>query len=108
MDPGDLFSQKLNGPFPLSPPSSGVVLSSLGAAEDFTVMLRSRALTIPLVTVLASPSGAPIAMVTSPTLSWLESAKAAGWKVASLLILITARSVIGSVPTSFALYRWPS
>src|SRR5476651_1298279 len=69
--------QKLNGLLPelpelpeLSPP--------LGAAAEATVMLRLSALMMPFVTVPESPSGAPMAMAMSPTLSLLESANWAG------------------------------
>ena len=44
-------------------------------------MLRFSALTMPLVTVLDRPSGAPMATAVSPTLSLLESANCSGWKV---------------------------
>ena len=65
-------------------------------------MLRPMALMIPAVTVEVSPSGLPIASAHSPTctLSELPSA-AAERSLAS--ILMTARSVDGSVPISFAL-----
>ena len=63
-------------------------------------MLRLSELTMPSVTVLASPRGEPMATAVSPTFNLLESANSAGWKVASpLSILMTARSDIGSVPT---------
>ena len=75
---------------------------SLGAADDATVMLRLSELMIPFVTVFDRPRGAPIATAVSPTFSLLESAKLAGWKLATPSTLMTARSEIGSVPTTVA------
>ncbi len=66
-------------------------------------MLRLRAQTMPVVTVPDRPSGAPIAMAVSPTFSLLESANVAGVMPLASVSLMTARSLIGSVPTIFAL-----
>ena len=65
-------------------------------------MLRSSALTMPVVTVFGRSSGAPIATVVSPTLRSLEFAKVAGVSPEAPVSLITARSFSGSVPTTFA------
>ena len=54
--------------------SSGVV----GAADEATSIERFSALTMPLVTVPARPSGAPMAIAVSPTLSSSESANSSG------------------------------
>ncbi len=70
-------------------------------------MLRLRALTMPSVTVPASPSGAPIAIARSPTFRSSEFANSAGCRpVASTLM--TARSETGSVPTTVAASSRPS
>ncbi len=92
--------QKSKGP-PLEPfPPSFESPPSVGAL-DVTWMLRLRVETMPSVTVFDSPSGAPIATAVSPTLRSPESANVIGFmSVAS--ILMTARSTVGSVPTSFA------
>ena len=107
--PGMSKFQKSNGP---CPPSSGGVESSdsvsSGSADDATVMLRLSALTMPLDTVPARPSGAPIAMAASPTLSFDESAKVAASSPLASVSLMTARSAIGSMPTTVALYSRPS
>ena len=107
--PGMSKFQKSNGP---SPPSSGGVESSdcdsSGSADEATVMLRLSALTMPLDTVPARPSGAPIATAVSPTLSFDESAKVAASSPLASVSLITARSAIGSMPTTVALYSRPS
>ena len=67
------------------------------------VMVRPRALTMPLVTVLASPKGSPIATTSSPTCTPLESAKPADAATrASASMWITATSVVGSLPTRVA------
>ena len=73
-----------------------------GAADEATLMLRFRALTMPSVTVPARPSGAPIATAVSPTFSLLESAKVIGVSPDAPSSLMTARSVVGSVPTIVA------
>src|SRR5215468_2494570 len=73
--------------------SSAVVLSSPG-----TWMVRSRALTMPAVTVSDRPSGAPITTTGWPTTadadepSWITLSWCEGWT------LMTARSVSGSLP----------
>src|SRR3712207_7954608 len=48
---------------------------SSGTSDDDTVMLRLSALTIPLLTLFASPRGAPTTTVVSPTLRSSESAQ---------------------------------
>ncbi len=78
--------------------SSGVV----GAAEEATSIERFSALMMPLVTVPARPSGAPIAIAVSPTLSLSESANSSGVRPEASVSLMTARSLSGSVPTSSA------
>jgi hypothetical protein len=55
-------------------------------------MERLSALTMPVVTVLASPRGAPTAIVESPTLSSLESANSTGVRPSASTSLMTARS----------------
>jgi hypothetical protein len=98
--------QKSNGPvsplpsslLPSSPLPSCSDVSS-GTADDAIWMLRFNALTMPSVTVLARPSGAPIATTWSPTLSSPESANSMGVRPDASSSLITARSTIGSTPT---------
>ena len=63
---------------------------------------RLSALTMPSVTVPERPSGAPMATVVSPTLSLLEFAQVIGVMPEAPSSLITARSVVGSVPTILA------
>ncbi|CAB4560470.1 unannotated protein [freshwater metagenome] len=65
-------------------------------------MVLFSAETIPSVTVLAKPSGAPIATTRSPTFTFEESANAIGVNEIGASTLITAKSLIGSVPTIFA------
>jgi hypothetical protein len=80
-----------------------LIVNSLGARIS-----RWSALTIPLVTVSSSPNGLPIAIAASPTWTRLESETVSGWSTESgASTLITARSVDGSVPTTFALYVSP-
>ena len=69
---------------------------------------RSRAEMIPVVTVPPrDPSGLPMAIAADPTFRSLELPKVAGWRFCAST-LMTARSVEGSVPTSFASYSVPS
>ena len=63
---------------------------------------RSRALTMPVVTVPARPSGLPTAMTGEPTLTASESPRVAGVSLSAPFIAMTARSVEGSVPTTVA------
>ena len=64
---------------------------------------RCRALTMPAVTVRSSPNGFPIATTGSPTWTLSESASESGVSAfASTFTLSRARSVDGSVPTTFA------
>jgi hypothetical protein len=63
--------------------------------------LRPTAETMPSVTLERSPSGLPIASVRSPTSTWAELAKVAGRGRAPVM-RITARSVLGSLPTRVA------
>ena len=70
---------------------------------------RFSALTTPVVVVLDRPSGFPIAITGSPTLTCEESAKVAGTRSrGGCWTARTARSVEGSVPTIVALYVRPS
>ena len=70
---------------------------------------RSTAETMPVVTVLARPSGLPTAMTGSPTTTFEESPSAAALRSSGAsLSLITARSVVGSVPTIVASKMRPS
>ena len=88
----------------------GLGLDSLGvsgAAEDATAIVRLSVETMPSVTVPLRPSGEPIAIAVSPTLSLLESPKSAGMRPLGST-LITARSDSGSVPTRLALRTEPS
>ena len=55
-------------------------------------MLRFSALTMPVVTEFARPSGAPSATAVSPTLSFDESANSIGVRPSASVSLITARS----------------
>ena len=64
---------------------------------------RLSAETIPLVTVLAKPSGEPIARTGSPTLSLDESHKVMAGRF-PICTLSTARSYPGSRPTIVAEY----
>ena len=80
-------------------PSSGVCRPGVvcaspasGAADDAIWIERFSALTMPVVTVLDRPSGAPTAMVWSPTLSSDESANSTGVRPSASTSLITARS----------------
>ena len=80
-----------------------------GSLSPWVVTGRLRALTIPVVTVLASPSGLPTAMTGSPTETAAESAIAMGARfVGGFLRVRTARSVEGSVPAIVASYVRPS
>jgi hypothetical protein len=64
---------------------------------------RCSELMIPLVIVPSRPKGLPIATTGAPTTSVDESATVSGWSCAAgASILITARSVDGSVPTTVA------
>ncbi len=107
--PGTSNCQKLNGLSGLVPwpPLSPELLSS-GTAEEAIWILRLSELMMPSVTVPVSPSGAPIAMAVSPTLSLDESLNSAGTRLVTPSALMTARSAIGSVPMIFALNRRPS
>jgi hypothetical protein len=96
---------KLNGPVP---PSLSSSVPSSGTADDAIWMLRSSALTIPSVTVFDRPSGAPIATTRSPTSSASTSPKSIGVRPLASTSLMTARSTIGSVPTTSALKMRPS
>ena len=58
-------------------------------------------------TVPPSPKGFPIATTQSPTLALSESAKVTAFKLSLVLILITAISLVGSVPKTFASYSLP-
>ena len=76
----------------------------LGCPPGSVVTGRFSALTMPVVTVPARPSGLPTAMTGSPTLSASESPSAIGREVARRRScrVMTARSVEGSVPTTVA------
>ena len=64
---------------------------------------RLRALTMPVVTVPARPSGLPTAMTGSPTAIVSESPMATGVRsLGAFLTGMTARSVEGSVPRTSA------
>ncbi len=97
---------ELEGTLTLLPSPSGVWSSCCvpesGAAEDAIWIERFSALTMPVVTVFDSPSGAPIAIVWSPTLRAEESANSTGVRSSASVSLITARSYVGSVPTTSA------
>ena len=90
---------KLNGFCELPPPLPSL---DFGTAEEAMLIDRLRALTMPSVTVPDRPSGAPMATVVSPTLSLLESPHVIGVIPLAPSSLMTARSVIGSVPTILA------
>ena len=67
------------------------------------VIWRCSALTIPVVTVCSSPNGLPIAITPSPTSTAEESASSSGFSAdAGASTSITAMSVDGSLPTTFA------
>ena len=69
---------------------------------------RWRALTMPVVTVCSRPNGLPIAMTPSPTSSCEESASSSGSSTeAGASTSMTATSVDGSLPTTFASYVLP-
>ena len=95
--------QKSNGPSPPFWSSSGASAFSSGTAADATWMLRSSALTIPSVRVLAWRSGAPMAITRSPTLRSSESPHSIGVSPSGSSTLSTARSTMGSSPTISAL-----
>ena len=93
------------------PPSPSLWESSapsFGAADEATLMVRFSVETIPSVTVPVRPSGDPMAMAVSPTLSLPESPSVAGVSPEGLSTLMTARSLRGSVPTIFAVSTLPS
>ncbi len=69
---------------------------------------RCRALTMPCVTVLRSPSGAPAASTSSPTRTLSESPSRATDRLSTLSTFSTARSVLGSRPTRLAGTSLPS
>ena len=71
-------------------------------------MSRSRAETMPAVTVPPRPNGLPIAITQSPTRSLSESPNFTAVSGLSGLTFSTARSVFVSVPTSSALSLVPS
>src|SRR5919202_3760640 len=72
-------------------------------------IVRSSALTMPVVTVSSRPNGLPIATTPSPTSTVLESANVSGCSAErGASTLMTATSVDGSVPTTFALAVLPS
>ena len=73
------------------------VFSSESVTSLFTALI------IPPVTELCIPSGFPIAIANSPTLTLSESPSSAAVSP-SFSILITAKSVCSSVPTTFASY----
>ena len=62
---------------------------------------------IPAVTVPPNPKGFPIAITQSPTLALSESANITAFKLSLVLILITAISLVGSVPKTLASYSLP-
>src|SRR6478736_292691 len=69
------------------------------------VISRLSALTMPVVTVPSRPNGLPIATTPSPTERLVESASVSGFSFeAGALTRTTARSVLGSVPTTVPLY----
>jgi len=73
------------------------------------LIVRSSALTIPIVTVSGSPNGAPIATTPSPTCAFDESPRASGCSsLAGASTFSTARSVEGSSATTVAGYVEPS
>ncbi|CKP53423.1 Uncharacterised protein [Mycobacterium tuberculosis] len=69
---------------------------------------RCSALTMPWVTVLRSPRGAPTARTSSPTRTLLESPSRATVRLSTLSTLRTAKSVLGSRPTRLAGTSLPS
>src|SRR5262249_49753426 len=72
------------------------------------VICRCSALTIPAVTVSASPNGEPIATTLSPTWTLFGSPTVRGERTEEgASTLSTARSVDASVPTTCALYELP-
>ena len=78
---------------PCPPSSSGASsVAESGAADEAIWMLRFSALTMPVVTELDSPSGAPTATAVEPTLISDESANSIGFRPSASSSLITARS----------------
>lgn len=67
-----------------------------------TVTSRSRAETMPLVTVPVRPSGEPMATTSSPTLTLSESPRDAVLRPDAFFSLMRARSFLASVPTTSA------
>ena len=70
-------------------------------------MSRLRADTTPTLTLPPSPNGLPTAITQSPTRATSESPNVTAVSGLVLLILSSARSVLASVPTSFAGYWSP-
>ena len=94
----------------MAPANSVWIASYVTGGSPFSpcaVMGRCSALTMPAVTVFCSPSGEPTAITESPT---SRSEDLPTWITTGLdtATLMTARSVFGSVPTTFASVRVPS
>lgn len=88
-----------NGHWPLSPPCC--CWPWLSSVE--TVTSRSRAETMPLVTVPVRPSGEPIATTSSPTWTPSELPRVATFRPeGAFATSMSARSFLLSVPTTFA------
>lgn len=90
-------------PSPPWPPWLSLWLSSVE-----TVTSRLSAETMPLVTVPVRPSGEPIATTVSPTLTPSELPRVAAFRPDAFSSLISARSFLLSVPTTLAVYDFPS
>ena len=80
------------------------MVSEPSSSSPEAVTGRSSAETMPVVTVFSRPSGVPSAITGCPTSTVLESANVAGCRPSGgESRRITARSVVGSVPTTDAL-----
>src|SRR5699024_8895115 len=86
-----------------------VIVASERSDSSLAITGRSRAEMIPVVTVESSPSGLPTAMTGSPTSRLSELPSVPGVRLSGAsLICTTARSVVGSAPTTSAWYNRPS
>ncbi len=95
------------------PELPGLIAASVWIAKNWVspssgLTGRSRALMMPWVTVPARPSGAPIAMTSSPTIASSEFPNSRGSTSLGSSSSRTARSELGSEPTTSAPVLLPS
>ena len=106
LTPTRLPVASISGP----PEFPGLIAASVWIKFSKVLMpspVRPSAETMPLVTLWLKPNGLPIASTTSPTRRLSEEAKAMAGRL-SRSTRSTARSVSGSLPTSFASNFLPS